>query len=790
MPDGHIPHNLGTVAALRARLWKAGYRPVALYSGDKRPFGDAWQQRARRDPPEAAEAPPRPEALNTGVLCDGLRALDIDLDDAELAARIEAEATSRFGTAPVRWRENSGRRLLVYRAAEGEPPKRVLTGTAGKLEVLGRGQQFHAYGRHPSGALLRWRPAPLEDTLLHALPAVTEDQITALFATVAPWIGAEAPKVQRAGQRRDQPRPGAHAAPAEVAEVLARIPNTGPAEWERFNLIGMAIFAALGGADEGLALFRDWAKQNPSYDAAEVEGRWANYFRSPPDRAGLHTLRAIAAEAAPWPAPELALATAEALPAPPLPLDLFPGRWPRWIARAAAAAGAPPDYVACALLPVVGAAIGNARWASPWDGWKHPPVVNVACVGLPSAGKSPAINAVAEPMAALEADLNEDFEERMREWRTARQEAKERRIAWEAEVKEAVKRGTAPPPEPLGAREPDQPWKRRTCSTDPTMEAARDLSAANPRGLLLHRDELAGWIAGMDAYGNAKAGAARAFWLQAYEGSRWTADRVKDGDNARDVPHLTWAIVGGIQPDRLATLLLHGDDDGLSARFIYCWPEPSEDISDPPNGAALPFAVKERLRRLRELPMPGDKPSILPFTAEAIDALQDARRTEKQMEREASGLFLSWLGKLPGMAVRLSLVFLYLDWLEQPPGTPEPEAVDLDAIARALGFLFDYAVPMARRAFGEAALPEAERDARRLARWLLRQSPIPETLNARLLRRMAHGPGIPTPERIEAALRELAELHLVRPAPARAGGGKGRQRADWAVNPTLQERPT
>jgi hypothetical protein len=221
-------------------------------------------------------------------------------------------------------------------------------------------------------------------------------------------------------------------------------------------------------------------------------------------------------------------------------------------------------------------------------------------------------------------------------------------------------------------------------------------------------------------------------------------------------------------------MLLHGDDDGLSARFLYCWPEPSDDISDPPDGTALPFALKERLRRLRELPMPEDKPRILPFTAEAIDALQDARRTEKQMEREAGGLFLSWLGKLPGMAVRLSLVFLYLDWLEQPPGTQEPDAVDLNAIARALGFLFDYVLPMARRAFGESALPDAERDARRLARWLLRQSPMPETLKARLLRRMAHGPGIPTPERIEAALRELAELHLVRlaaRAAARAGSG-------------------
>jgi hypothetical protein len=64
---------------------------------------------------------------------------------------------------------------------------------------------------------------------------------------------------------------------------------------------------------------------------------------------------------------------------------------------------------------------------------------------------------------------------------------------------------------------------------------------------------------------------------------------------------------------------------------------------------------------------------------------------------------------------------------------------------------------------------------------------VPETLNARALRRQGNGPGIATAERIEAALGELAHLGWVRPAPAREGGGKGRQRADWAVNPALRE---
>jgi len=292
-------------------------------------------------------------------------------------------------------------------------------------------------------------------------------------------------------------------------------------------------------------------------------------------------------------------------------------------------------------------------------------------------------------------------------------------------VKKAVKNRDSPPAEPPEAAEPERPRKRRTSSTDPTVEAARDLSAANPRGLLLYRDELPGWIAGMDRYGG-KAGGDRPFWLQSYEGDRWSADRVKDGDEGRDVPHLTWGIVGGIQTDKLASMLLTGDDDGLSARFIYCWPAPPAEVSDPPDGEGLPFELKSMLRRLRELPMPDEpEPVVLPFTAEAREVLQEWRREVKGMEGDAAGLFLSWLGKLPGMAVRLAVVFSHLEWLGQALETPLPEAIGVDAVVRAVGFLAGYAVPMAKRTFGEAALPEAERDARRLARWLLRQSPVP-----------------------------------------------------------------
>ena len=47
---------------------------------------------------------------------------------------------------------------------------------------------------------------------------------------------------------------------------------------------------------------------------------------------------------------------------------------------------------------------------------------------------------------------------------------------------------------------------------------------------------------------------------------------------------------------------------------------------------------------------------------QAASALQEYRKQVATAEAEASGLYLSWLGKLPGVAVRLSTIFEHLHW--------------------------------------------------------------------------------------------------------------------------------
>jgi hypothetical protein len=150
----------------------------------------------------------RPESIasNTGILCDGLRAIDLDIDQHALAAEVQETAGGLLGPTLVRSRPNSSRCLLLYCAAEGSPAKITLTGTLGKIEVLGRGQQFVAFGTHPSGAPFRWSPAAPGTVTRDSLPAVSETAIAAFLRVAAPLI--EARQLARSPRRAPRERVG------------------------------------------------------------------------------------------------------------------------------------------------------------------------------------------------------------------------------------------------------------------------------------------------------------------------------------------------------------------------------------------------------------------------------------------------------------------------------------------------------------------------------------------------------------------------------------------------------
>ena len=818
MPVQHPPHlaRPDVAAAFRAEAWDAGWRPVALFSWDcghawvkpdargKRPKGDAWQDRARLDPPEAADAAPELDALETGILCDGLRALDLDIDDAPTVATLRAMAVAMFGETIVRHRDNSPRVLMPYRAAEGTPEKRILAGRLGKIEVLGLGQQFAAAEHHPSGAVLRWTPEGPATTPLHTLPAITEAQLDAFLAAAAPLIGAKpdgaaTPGAAGGGAAHQSSPHGAGADPLDVVAALACIPNGEAPNWEWWNKVGLATWAATGGSLSGCAAWFAWSEKNASHDAGACRERWNHYtrHRDRPQQVGAGTLFHLAREArpgwrkpsstvaasagapAPMGPPEMGFLSRTRLPAPPIPLDSFGPWWAPWIACTAAGANAPPDYTAAPLLAAASALIGNARWARGWQGWFEPPSLWCASVGNPSSGKSPgAAPVMREVMKLVESHMARGYPEELAAWTEADKVAELIDKQWERDVAAAIKAGNTLPPKPREASRRPAPVKPRAKVSDATVEALAALLHGLPKGVLHVRDELAGWLLNLQRY---SGGSDRPFWLESYVGGPYTVDRLKNPVPIF-IPRLAVATFGTIQPDRLDDALT-GVDDGLAGRFLWTWPDP-HPFRRPTSASDAPAAAL-RLQRLANLAMPAGAdgepcPAFVSLDTAAANLLERFGQEMQAGEEGTHGLLRSSMGKARGQALRLALVLQLLWWCAEED-KPEPSSIGAEAMEAAAGLMRSYFLPMAARVLGDASVPAEERHARTLAEWIIATRPA--VVNVSSIRDGARLPGLRETEPVKAACRFLGDARWL--ALAGDPGKPGRPRGDWTVNPLL-----
>ena len=428
-----------------------------------------------------------------------------------------------------------------------------------------------------------------------------------------------------------------------------------------------------------------------------------------------------------------------------------------------------------ALLAAASALIGNARHVKVGGQWCEPPVLWCASVGDPSSGKSPGADPVMRILAAIEADDAADFPIIRRRWETDREGARARKARWQGEVKEAAKLGNPPPPMPADADDPPEPQRPRVRANDATIEKLAEMLAGLPKGLLYARDELSGWIACFDRY---SGGGDRAFWIEAYGGRASTIDRKKHPDPVH-VPHLSVAVFGGIQPDRLADVLRDADD-GLVPRFLFAW---SDRVPyRRPTRSADHDAGLAALRRLHALALADDgKPLIVPLASDASDVMHEAVADFRG--RDAGGLLAGAIGKAPGHVLRLAWVLECLWWCGGPEAE-EPRTVSAAAVKAAAGLVDGYFLPMAERAFGDAAALPVERQAATLARWILRTRP--DVVNVRNVRETARLPGLRDANAIHATCAHLVEAGWLAP-PARDGSTGGRPREDYPVNPRVWE---
>jgi putative DNA primase/helicase len=337
------------------------------------------------------------------------------------------------------------------------------------------------------------------------------------------------------------------------------------------------------------------------------------------------------ASATPWPEPKVLNTTLP--PVAAFDPELLPAAFRAYALDIAERMQVPIDFAAVALLVALAGAVGRRATIRPKrrDGaWTVVPNLWGGIVSRPGNLKSPLISAVFRPLRELEKAEIEAHRIQM--------EAYEQEMdGWLARKKKAYgTNGDGTFDEP----KPEKPPCTRYTVNDATIEKLHEILKDNPQGVLLYRDELAGWFVTLDTKGRERE---RPFFLEGWNGdSGYTIDRI--GRGTTYVEYVCLSVFGGIQPAKLQAYLADavqggGGDDGLAQRLqVIVWPDQESafrNVDREPDAVAV-AAVDKVFRAVTSMSV--TEPFAARFDADAQE-LFDQWRSE--LEGRVRG------GKLP-----------------------------------------------------------------------------------------------------------------------------------------------
>jgi hypothetical protein len=238
------------------------------------------------------------------------------------------------------------------------------------------------------------------------------------------------------------------------------------------------------------------------------------------------------------------------------PYGLLPSPCAEFVRIGADAIGCDPSLLALPMLSAIGAAIGTKVSVRAKPGWPVFPLLWTAVVGESGTGKTPALSVVTKPLHDYQAALFKKFEKETNEY---------------TEMAKALKDGSRSD-NLKEFKSVTRPVCARILFNDITLEAVPPILEKNPFGVLLVRDEVAGWLASFDRYSKGQGSSDAPSWLAIYGCSPITIDR-KTALGPIHVPKPFVAITGGIQPAILRRQMNQAHrESGMAARFLFAWP--------------------------------------------------------------------------------------------------------------------------------------------------------------------------------------------------------------------------
>ena len=291
-------------------LVERGYEIVPIMKGKKAPMIKGWQDiRATHDDVDKWLSNGHRDG-GVGVLCRNTVAVDIDCLDAPLNHKLLRWLDENVGKSAIRVGQKP-KCILPFKVDGGFSKIRSCEyedelGSKHAVEVLAEGQQFVAFGIHPStNEPYKWvRGKSIADISHSDLPTISREQAEAFIAYFEELAkeqdGWELARKGMATAEIDADdlsmfRPRLDISTEDVRELLMSVdPDCHHDEWVR---VGMGLHHQYGGSDEGWHIWDEWSSEGSKYCEGECERRYATFDAKGRNPITLASVKAMEKEA-------------------------------------------------------------------------------------------------------------------------------------------------------------------------------------------------------------------------------------------------------------------------------------------------------------------------------------------------------------------------------------------------------------------------------------------------------------------------------------------------------------
>jgi hypothetical protein len=259
---------------------------------------------------------------------------------------------------------------------------------------------------------------------------------------------------------------------------------------------------------------------------------------------------------------------------------------------------------------------------------------------------------------------------------------------------------------------------QRVIVGDTTIEKLGEILEDNPRGTLVARDELAGWIGSFTRYKGKAGGSDVQNWLEVHRAGTVLIDRKTGERRTLFIKRAAASVTGGIQPGVLAKALTADLlDSGLAARLLPCWPprKPkrwSEAEIDPDTERAY----HDLLDRLLALEFDRDRdgkpmPRVLRLSEEAKPVWVEWYNSWADEQAAVEGELAAAYSKLEAASARFALLYHVIS--HAVIGSDDAVSVGVESIEAGIT-LARWFAGEARRIYAILSESAEEKDTRQL----------------------------------------------------------------------------